>query len=341
MQIGSIRRGFTLIELLVVIAIIAILIALLVPAVQKVREAAARTQCSNNLKQLGLGVLSYEGAYKKFPPAGRSYGWCYDNAAAPTPGTKDVNTLNQNGWLEVLPYIEQGSLQSKFDLTKATGAQVTQYCCTYNNGSYPVAPSLSGGDPSTNGNGAAAGTLPPVFVCPSDPVAAPGRTLSGTVYGPSAANGALVGFRINYDFSVSSDYRCNSWRLYEGINRHIFGENSDAKMSHVTDGTSNTFMVAETLVSNANGTCPVWAYRGWVQVGVTTDPGINIWANSGATIGTVVSWDRNFASRHAAGAHACFADGSVRFISDSLDSTTLARLGRMADGNPTPNYTPD
>src|SRR2546422_1073381 len=94
--------GFTLIELLVVIAIIAILIALLVPAVQKVRAAAARTQCINNLKQLGIAVHSYHDANKEIPPNAKSvaYNWGADSTAAgPTTWT----------WIaRILPYIEQG-----------------------------------------------------------------------------------------------------------------------------------------------------------------------------------------------------------------------------------------
>jgi prepilin-type N-terminal cleavage/methylation domain-containing protein/prepilin-type processing-associated H-X9-DG protein len=96
---SALRKGFTLIELLVVIAIIAILIALLVPAVQKVREAAARAQCSNNLKQLAIGLHAYEGQYKRFPPAGIT-----------TAGKE------RSVWTFILPYIEQENLFKIYDI---------------------------------------------------------------------------------------------------------------------------------------------------------------------------------------------------------------------------------
>src|SRR5690349_8961717 len=97
------RRGFTLIELLVVIAIIAVLIGLLLPAVQKVREAAARTKCANNLKQLGLGMHNYHDVYNGFPSAGWGWFWVGDpiRSGRGQPG----------GWVySILPFVEQGPL---------------------------------------------------------------------------------------------------------------------------------------------------------------------------------------------------------------------------------------
>ncbi len=134
-------RGFTLIELLVVIAIIAILIGLLLPAVQKVREAAARSQCSNNLKQIGIGLHNFHSAFDKFPPISR-----YD-------GTKTGPNLNQaqgergNLWIYLLPYIEQDNIYKLSPLVS------------------PRNPSIDDG--STAANAVGSHTIK-TYLCPSD-----------------------------------------------------------------------------------------------------------------------------------------------------------------------------
>src|SRR5262245_56172133 len=106
------RPAFTLIELLVVLAIIGILIGMLLPAVQKVREAAANSKCKSNLKQLALACHNYEAHTQSLPSAGRGYGFCASAAG----GTGDRQVLNLSGWMLVLPYIEQSTVYQQCDM---------------------------------------------------------------------------------------------------------------------------------------------------------------------------------------------------------------------------------
>jgi prepilin-type N-terminal cleavage/methylation domain-containing protein len=132
MRVPRLRTGFTLIELLVVIAIIAILIGLLLPAVQKVREAANRMKCSNNLKQLALACHAFADANKGLPPA-------YTYLSAPS-----------SGWgLRILPYLEQGNVYQQYDLTKSSTDQSM--------------------NASGKSNAQVICTVLPVFICPSTP----------------------------------------------------------------------------------------------------------------------------------------------------------------------------
>ncbi|MBN9117713.1 MAG: DUF1559 domain-containing protein [Planctomycetes bacterium] len=318
-------RGFTLIELLVVIAIIAILIGLLLPAVQKVREAAARMSCQNKMKQIGLACHNYENANGKLPPAGTGYRWCKSASGS---------LYNSNGLVLLLPYLEQDALFRQFNLNEASAdaPSATQ-----------GATGTLVGNPATNGNAAAATTVVPAFICPSDNNPPTGR-LSGSYYGPS---GSLQGAATNYDFITSdTDFSiCNNWRT-AGAARRMFGENSTTKLTDVVDGTSNTFMIGETTKWHVNGAAFAWGYRAWVMTGIdpgTSNPGINLWhlPNVDPTwqnppytpvVGHIRTWWAAAGSLHTGGCNFVYGDGSVRFIQESTAANILEAMCTMAGG---------
>jgi prepilin-type N-terminal cleavage/methylation domain-containing protein/prepilin-type processing-associated H-X9-DG protein len=325
------RRAFTLIELLVVIAIIAILIGLLLPAVQKVREAAARLKCSNNLKQWGIALHSYHDANGKFPPAGRDYAWCTATAAGPAHNA----ALNVSGLVLLLPYVEQESIFRMYN--PAVASQ-----------NYRTTGSLAGGNGAINPNNAAIGTMKlPIIRCPSDPGPEELPYSAAGHYTVDNTKSNLIGIKTNYDFSVQYwAWDCNQWSRTNPNVRRMFGENSDSRMASVTDGTSNTVAMGETTLDNSNGTCPAWAYRGWVMIGVDIAPdrhggGLNVWTSNwtnppdpkraAARPGKVGSWSWA-GSLHTGGANFVFADGSVRFVRESTSNATRLAMATMAGG---------
>jgi prepilin-type N-terminal cleavage/methylation domain-containing protein/prepilin-type processing-associated H-X9-DG protein len=292
---SSIRRGFTLIELLVVIAIIAVLIALLVPAVQKVREAADRTQCSNNLKQLALALHNYENVYNAFPPG------------------RTLDSPPLHSWAAfLLPYIEQENVFKiyKFDVD-------------WNNpANYP-----------------AIQTQMAVFNCPST---TPGERTDDTL-GSNPACGDYATISAIKDFVAIN---CFGIPLHGNINDpRLLGalvKDQRTRIIDIADGTSNTIMVAEDAGRPklyirghvlGNPAIAGWKEGGWA------DPGAPFSIDGSNGDGSVpggcslnCSNNSEVYSFHPNGANVSFADGSVRFLFDTIDLCLLAKLSTRAGG---------
>ena len=346
------RRAFTLIELLVVIAIIAILIGLLLPAVQKVREAAARMTCSNNLKQIALAAMNYESSYGYLPPGGITGGSNYGTYCA-YPGST-AGTL-----AFLLPYMEQTAIYQR--LVPPPGVIGNYFMYSKDVAGYNVAPwAYSTAPYSTDGN--QTGPLPgteaiiKTYQCPSDD---PNVTIPMSVGGmidfmaagdncTGAFNAPSVCIDYFYDLTGAMATRqpggtnyigCAgglggymglanaSYRLYPGI----YYPNSKVKMTDITDGTSNTLAFGEVLGGFSNGQRQF--HFSWM--GASGMP--VAW---GLPSNFITSGWYQFSSKHTGGIiQFSFADGSVKGLSNSISTATYRAIAGMADGIvPNSNY---
>lgn len=301
------RRAFTLIELLVVIAIIAILIALLLPAVQQAREAARRSQCKNNLKQVGLALHTYNETTKFFPYAEMN-GFGPQQAAGVAAGT----LRNQNGLVMLLPGIDQGGLYKSLNFNA------------------PFGDYEGGGTPTTvvpPANLVAKNTKLPAFTCPSDN--GPAFVNDGNHYGCSQTG---ISYKSSYQLSVNQTHQLGLWANFGYQARAAFGGNSNSSTNDFKDGTANSILVGETIFDCQSGQISPWACvqnagTGFCIVGGRINrwqPGVNFQLDDYA---------QNASSAHAGGCHVTMADGSVRFLNQNANPTTLSRLATIADGN--------
>jgi prepilin-type N-terminal cleavage/methylation domain-containing protein/prepilin-type processing-associated H-X9-DG protein len=278
------KRAFTLIELLVVIAIIGVLVGLLLPAVQQAREAARRSSCQNNLKQLGLASLNHVDAHQAFPR-----GW----KMSATSGTGGTNWA----WgAYLLPFMEETSTYESLapETTTASGGKMA----------------------------ASVGT----FDCPSSKPRANVRGYAGSSYN------AVFG----RSSSVSSGIHSMTNAAIETAHEGMFGANSAVKMKDITDGTSSTMLFGEKsdLLQASPG---IWPGLRADRCDQCSDA--SMWSVVGAvdlamnqSAGTGWRGERPFSSRHPGGVQFAFADGSVHFLQEDMDSTSYERLGRRADG---------
>ncbi len=336
------RTGFTLIELLVVIAIIAILIALLVPAVQRVRESAARTQCQNNLKQIGLALHNYLGERKKFPPSSVQL----PNGAAAVTATATIQEFLKAGasgangqdyakhcFLSIiLPYIEQGNVLKQngipFDFRK---------------------------DWFNPANRLAASTHIPIYECPSCPTQHEVKPmLEAGTYGAGwipATSDYMAVNRGNNRPAIWTAMGLN-YPTDEGI-KGILCSNSYTTLAAITDGLSNTIMVAEAAArpegwrfGKKDASQPTFMNGAWAHSGndIAVD-GSNAAGNTLTAAADVRSACRincnnqgEIYSFHTQGANVCLGDGSVRLLFSSITLSCLQKLSARADGYPPEDF---
>ncbi len=335
------RLGFTLIELLVVIAIIAVLAALLLPAVQQAREAARRTQCKNNLKQLGLALHNYHDSNTLFPPSTVLSGMSGGDVMTLYGGGGPISPFfkNVNGFLLMLPYIEQQPLYNAFNFNIAIGmARVYP--------SYTPANAAGGGNGT---NGPLCRTKLSIFKCPTDngtDFNVNGWYAGGSnqYYGVDATTGG--GYVSNYDFCASYGeyYWQHYWQYLGKTNRPLFGGDSNSSFSEARDGTSNTTAFLEEMRAPASGAGTLWATRQHVGMGVDMSSG---WYPINSTLNSLYPASYNAStyglnygtypwmvpgSYHPGGVNACFADGSIHFLNQSLSRYVQNTLFCTGDG---------
>jgi prepilin-type N-terminal cleavage/methylation domain-containing protein/prepilin-type processing-associated H-X9-DG protein len=302
------RPGFTLIELLVVVAIIAVLIGLLLPAVQKVRGAAARMSCSNHLKQIGVALHNYHGVNEFFPKAG------------------DVKT--ELSWhVYLLPYIEQDNLFKQFSM--ATGP--------FNGGA-------NNGGPMKNELGL---NRIATYLCPSSTIDKMALNAPNNVNTPEIVNGqvpytthyyGILGPRgtnpaTGQAYVSTADSGGQSGFAQQGV----FQRDTVVRAGDITDGLANTLSVGEMSWDNQiTGT----RYRSWVR-GCDTAPVCGGCKNITAGINTysiALFGDMAMGSNHTGGANFLLADGSVRFISDTINMGTYRSAASRNGSEPGPTF---
>ncbi len=332
---STFRKGFTLIELLVVIAIIAILIGLLLPAVQKVRAAAANMKCSNNFKQLGVALHNYHSTFEKFPPAGKSHGVANTVSGTNKP---DPIAYNHHGLMLLMPYLEQESIYKKWNPAGAS-------CNTLRPNLAAAGMVLANPDATASGNAALSANKIATLICPSDNGNQQIDTIDLATYGPNGAGGVQP-YKTSYDFVISaaasSELISNYWKIAPANVRRIFGENSETKVNDITDGSSNTLAMGEQTLETFNGRTGAWAYKNYLGYGVdpvgtynVTVPakGMNLWQynTNPPKYGQRATWYTT-ASFHTGGCNFLFGDGSVKFITENIDLTLLGNICTMAGG---------
>jgi prepilin-type N-terminal cleavage/methylation domain-containing protein len=370
-------RGFTLIELLVVIAIIAILIALILPAVQKAREAARRTECLNNLKQMGLALHNYHDVHLVFPP-GQTVAWpratdtidglngqysvadTNEATANAMVGTNGAVAHGESWMMHVLPYIEEGIVQGQWN--EGLNAWGNTNLQRWRLGT--IDPGNPLGDPQLLAVTTAPGaTTVQSFYCPSRRSEMettnqlthtirlfPAQSTGGNDYAGCAGSGLLFSNNRATIFLTATELNLfnqagntgnsavvNLYQLARNIG--IFSPNSSTNFAGITDGTSQTIMIAE--AERFKGTTP--EYRGAVDFTRRTPSDGWAWGGPATMFSTLLPPNKKNNYEAAGGPHGdivqvALADGSAKRVSTSVDVRVWNRLGSMAEGIDAGNF---
>ncbi|MFK7766150.1 MAG: DUF1559 domain-containing protein [Mariniblastus sp.] len=353
-QTATMRKGFTLVELLVVIAIIGILIGMLLPAVQTVREAARRITCANQMRQVALAVHNYESAHREFPV----------NQVGPgtANGTGGFNSGYYSWLVPLLPHIEQNNLFDSFDRTVSNG----------DGNSYKMS--------DTHPNAQAVNTLIPTFICPSD---TPNRNNSIILGSANPAPGSYAGNLgwPSYATGYSGERSAPGQRKHNGAipvvhpSTPVAWHASEIGMANFQDGTSNTALMSERLIQSGNSASEInngdrrlrslhilerfetlseivdqmasshahvfesaHIGRSWSSGSPLVAPTYMHVQTPNSEMGHYnTSMDEGdfvvtASSRHRGGVNLALVDGSVRFVSDSVSREVWWAVGGRDDG---------
>ncbi|WP_428306659.1 DUF1559 domain-containing protein [Lacipirellula sp.] len=348
LRIAQRSGGFTLVELLVVIAIIGVLVALLLPAVQAAREAARRSQCTNNLKNIGLACLNHHDAKKCFPQSiPHVNGW--DNFTAECGGSNSVVQetvprpapgFNGKGWIvDILPYIEQQSSHAQIvaNYVCPTGVDFrARATIGFGMGNLVIRPIVS--------------TQLPILSCPSDDSAAPSdgqqwywNTQPGTITATTSYKGCIgdsllsvAAERCSTGVDPPASNISGSPDTHNTMsNNGIFQRASiwrPMNMKNITDGGSNTFLAGENVVFTDYHSAAFFSDGDWATCSIPLNY-LPIQLPPESFKDTTISKSvRGFKSMHAGGAQFVMADGSVQFIQEGIDMLSYRALSTRDGG---------
>jgi prepilin-type N-terminal cleavage/methylation domain-containing protein len=335
----ALKKAFTLVELLVVVSIIGLLVAMLLPAVNSAREAGRRTQCSNNLRQIGIALLAYNEAQTRFPP-----GNYFDPPAV---------GYTHSWWIGVLPHIDQSIVYESMDITGANG----------NTGWNNPANDKALGNTSFGFMRCPSSNMPAQSSFYGVPLGRPSYVgISGSVNSPTA--GPFPSYGTAFDPGANSDIASSGGVLAWSLPSSKGPVSTGRTTASITDGASNTMMVAEQSDWCTNPNWQSDPYETSSQVDCRSDGGycyvagrfrwdgndriynvttvrypLNWRSANAAGISMNGAWqacNNPILSPHIAGLFSVFADGSVHYLSDSLELNVLFNLADVNDGQPVP-----